>query len=233
MNLRQLDKKYFGRRGEPEDVIVGDSADSYLTDARGRKYIDFMMGWCVGNLGWGSTELRAAARNFDGPDYGHPNYLYRPWAQLAEMLAGITPGKLAVSYRTTGGTESVEGALQIAMVYTGRAKFISVEDSYHGNSIATMSIGTSHNHKTNKILLPYNLKIKPPLDRKALTKVEALLKKRDVAAFIMEPIICNLGALVPEDEFLRGVRLLCFCFGTLFIADEVVFGFGCSGLFFV
>ena len=62
MDLRQLDKKYFGRQGEPEDVVVGHSADSYLTDARGRKYIDFMMGWCVGNLGWGNTEIRAAAK---------------------------------------------------------------------------------------------------------------------------------------------------------------------------
>jgi glutamate-1-semialdehyde aminotransferase len=45
MDLRQLDKKYFGRQGEPEDVIVGNSEDSNLTDTRGRKYIDFMMGW--------------------------------------------------------------------------------------------------------------------------------------------------------------------------------------------
>ena len=51
-----------------EDVVVGNSADSFLTDARGRKYIDFMMGWCVGNLGWGNTEIAAAARKFDGPD---------------------------------------------------------------------------------------------------------------------------------------------------------------------
>src|SRR5690349_6852427 len=71
MNLRQLDKKYFGRGGggEPEDIIVGNSADSFLTDARGRKYIDFMMGWCVGNLGWGNTEILAAVRKFDGPEY--------------------------------------------------------------------------------------------------------------------------------------------------------------------
>ena len=232
MNLRQLDNKHFGRRGEAEDVIVGNSADSYLIAARGRKYIDFMMGWCVGNLGWGSTEIRAAAREFDGPDYVHPNYLYRPWAQLAEMLAGITPGKLAVSYRTTGGTESVEGALQIAMAYTGRGKFISIEDSYHGNSIATMSIGASHNRETFKNLLPNCHKIKPPLDRKALGKVETLLKKRDVAAFIMEPIICNLGALVPDDEFIRGVRKLCTRYGTLFIADEVATGFGRTGKLF-
>lgn len=63
-----------------------------------------MMGWCAGNVGWGNTEIRKAASEFDGPDYVHPDSLYRPWAQLAEMLARITPGELTVSYRTTGGT---------------------------------------------------------------------------------------------------------------------------------
>ena len=89
MNLRQLDKRYFGREGEPEDVIVGNSAGSHLVDSRGRKYIDFMMGWCVGNLGWGNTEIRAAARKFDGPDYVHPDHLYRPWVQLAQMHSSL------------------------------------------------------------------------------------------------------------------------------------------------
>jgi acetylornithine/succinyldiaminopimelate/putrescine aminotransferase len=232
MNLQQLDKKYFGRRSAPEHVVVGNSADSHLTDVRGRKYIDFMMGWCVGNLGWGNTEIRAAARKFDGPEYVHPDYLYRPWAELAEMLARITPGKLAVSYRTTGGTEAVEGALQIAMAYTGRGAFVSIEDSYHGNSIATMSIGASESRKMFKNLLSSCHKIEPPLDRKALGKVETLLKKRDVAAFIMEPIVCNLGAVVPEDEFIHGVRKLCTRYGTLFIADEVATGFGRTGKLF-
>ena len=232
MNLRQLDKRHFGRQDEPEDVVVGNSADSHLTDARGRKYIDFMMGWCVGNLGWGNTEIRAAAQKFDGPDYVHPDYLYRPWAELAQMLARITPGKLAVSYRTTGGTESVEGALQIAMAYTGRGKLVSIAEAYHGNSIATMSIGASQHRETYKNLLPNCHKIAPPLDRRALGKVETLLKKRDVAAFIMEPIICNLGALVPDTEFMRGVRKLCTRYGTLFIADEVATGFGRTGQLF-
>src|SRR5687768_12249966 len=214
MNLHQLDKTHSGRQGEPQHVIVANSADSYLTDARGRNYIDFMMGRCVRNLRWGNTEIRAAAQKFDGPDYVHPDYLYRPWVQLAEMLARITPGKLAVSYRATGGTEAVEGALQIAMAYTGRGKFVSIEDSYHGNSIATMSIGASDNRETFKNLLPNCHKIEPPLDHKALSKVETLLKKRDVAAFIMEPIICNLGAVVPDDDFVRGVRKLCTRYGT-------------------
>jgi hypothetical protein len=65
MNVRQLDKRFFGRQGDAEDIVVAKSAASYLTDSRGRNYIDFMMGWCVGNLGWGNTEIRAAARKFD------------------------------------------------------------------------------------------------------------------------------------------------------------------------
>lgn len=160
------------------------------------------------------------------------NYLYRPWLQLAETLAHLTSGKLAVSYRATGGTESVEGALQIAMAYTGRGKFISIEDSYHGNSIATLSIGGSDNRATFSNLLPNCHKIEPPLDHKALGKVETLLKKRDVAAFIMEPIICNLGAIVPEEELVRGVRRLCTRYGTLFVADEVATDFGRTGKLF-
>src|SRR4029450_3505071 len=103
------------------------------------------------------------------------------------------PRKRAASHRPPGGTEAVEGALQIAMAYTGRGKFVSIEDSYHGNSIATMSIGSSDNRETFSNLLPNCHKIEPPLDHKALGKVETLLKKRDVAAFIMEPIICNRG----------------------------------------
>jgi 4-aminobutyrate aminotransferase-like enzyme len=232
MNLRQLDKKHFGRQRGPQDVIAGSSSEGYLRDARGRKYIDFIMGWCVGNLGWGNRELRATAEEFDGPDYVHPDYMYRPWVQLAEMLARITPGKLSVCYRTTGGTEAVDGAMQIAMAYTGRGKFISIEDCYHGNSIATLSLGALENRKTFKNLLSGCHRIELPLDRKALRKVETLLKKRDIAAFIMEPIICNLGALLPDKEFVRGVRKLCTRYGTLFIADEVATGFGRTGALF-
>src|SRR4051794_11380031 len=98
--------------------------------------------------------------------------------------------------------------------------------------VPTMSIGASSNRDTFKNLLPNCHKIEPPLDHKALGKVETLLKKRDVAAFIMEPIICNLGAVVPEDEFIRGVRKLCTRYGTLFFADEVATGFGRTGKLF-
>jgi 4-aminobutyrate aminotransferase-like enzyme len=155
-----------------------------------------------------------------------------PWAQLAEMLARITPGKLAVSYRTTGGTESVEGALQIAMAYTGRGKFVSIEDSYHGNSIAA--------HERRRIAQPRNVQEPPtqlPQDRAAAGS-QGAWQGRDAAE---EARRCRLhhGANHlqprrprPEDEFIRGVRKLCTRYGTLFIADEVATGFGRTGMLF-
>ena len=74
--------------------------------------------------------------------------------------------------------------------------------------------------------------VKPPLDERALDRVETTLKKRDVAAFILEPIVCNLGGLVPQEAFMRGLAELCKRYGTLLVFDEVACGFGRTGKLF-
>src|SRR5688572_11399767 len=176
-----------------EEPHVTRAEGPYVFDRDGKRYLDFVMGWCVGHLGWGGREIRAAMRKFNGPAYVKPYYQYEAWGALAQLLAEITPGKLRRSFRATGGTEAVEIALQVAMLYKGRGRFVSIEGSYHGNSIGTMSIADSENRKTYKNLLPNCRKIDPPLDRAAAERVETLLKKRDVAAFIMEPISMNMG----------------------------------------
>lgn len=232
MNTRLIDKNYFGRTGSPLDLEITGSDGSYLFDANDKEYIDFLGGWCVGNIGWGNKEIKDAIKRYNGPTYVHPTMLYRRWAELAEILADITPGKLKVSYRTTGGSESIEAAMQAAMCYTGRSKFLSIEDSYHGNTIGALSIGSSGNRKKYPNLLPGCYKIKLPLDVQALDKVESRLKKKDIAAFIMEPVICNLGVYIPEKEFMKGLQQLCNKYGTLLVMDEVATGFGRTGRLF-
>ena len=64
---------------------------------------------------------------FDGPAYVNPSFLYRPWVDVAELLAELTPGELTRSFRAVGGTEAVEIALQIARAYTGREKVLDPE----------------------------------------------------------------------------------------------------------
>jgi acetylornithine/succinyldiaminopimelate/putrescine aminotransferase len=232
MDIKQKDKQYLGRSGEPRPLVITKTKGDYVYDDKGRRYIDFYMGWCVGNVGWDVKKINDKIKKFNGPTYISPGYFYKEWADLAEILAKITPGNLVKSFRATGGTEAVEIALQAAMFHTKRHKFISIEDGYHGHSIGAMSVGASSFRKWYKNLLPHCHKIKVPLNQAAGRKVEKLLNKRDVAAFIAEPIICNLGVEIPEKAFYDIVQKACKRTGTLFISDEVAAGFGRTGKMF-
>jgi acetylornithine/succinyldiaminopimelate/putrescine aminotransferase len=232
MDIKQKDKKYLGRGGSPRDVVVVKTDGSYVYDDKGKKYVDFFMGWCVGNLGWNNKEITKSIEKFKGPTYISPGYLYKDWAELAELLAKITPGRLTKSFRATGGTEAVEIALQAAMAHTKRHKFISIEDGYHGHSIGAMSVGGSEFREWYPNLLPDCYKIKPPLNEEKAREVEKLLSQQDIAAYISEPIICNIGVEIPEKKYYEIVQAACKKYGTVFIADEVATGFGRTGKMF-
>src|SRR4029453_3329448 len=66
-------------RDLPAELQVAATNRRILTDSRGRKYIDFVMGWCVGNFGWRPAAIAKAIDRFDGPDYVYPGYSYAPW----------------------------------------------------------------------------------------------------------------------------------------------------------
>jgi adenosylmethionine-8-amino-7-oxononanoate aminotransferase len=219
-------------REESPELRIARSQGHYVWDARGKKYLDFLMGWCVGNFGWGNAVMEKPARAFSGPDYVYPNFDYPPWDELAQLLVSVAPEPLETCFRATGGSEAVDLALQAALVHTGRKKFLSLEGSYHGNTLAGLSVGASEYRKKRRNLLPGCRKVKPPLGKKALAAIERELKRKDVAAFIMEPISMNLGVLVPEAEAIAQVQHLCRKHGTLFIADEVATGFGRTGTLF-
>jgi adenosylmethionine-8-amino-7-oxononanoate aminotransferase len=219
------------READSQEIAIVGSKDGYLIGPRGKRFIDFTSGWCVGNFGWDDRSIRATLRNFKGPTYVYPRYRYEAWDELAALLGDLAPGNLTYCFRATGGSEAVDLALQAAMVHTGRRKLISLEDSYHGNTIGALSVG-SGDRDTLPNLLGNCHRIKPPLSRRSADRVETLLKRRDVAALIMEPISINLGVLIPEKGFFERVEKLCRRYGTLFIADEVATGFGRTGKLF-
>lgn len=118
------------------------------------------------------------------------------------------------------------------MSYTKRTKFLSIEGSYHGYSIGAMSIGSSDFRNWYKNLLPACYKIAPPLDEKAAREAEKILRRGDIAALIMEPIVCNLAVEIPTKEFFTIVVKACKKYGTLLVIDEVATGFGRTGKLF-
>lgn len=109
----------------------------------------------------------------------------------------------------------MELAIQAAMLHTKRHAFVSLEDSYHGNTFGAMSVAGSEYREKFPRLLPNCHKIEPPLDDDALERIETRLKRRDVAAFIMEPVSINLGVCIPEPGFMEGLRALCTRYRTL------------------
>jgi acetylornithine/succinyldiaminopimelate/putrescine aminotransferase len=231
MRTEAIDKRYLGRASEPDKFEVKRQTGSYIYSQSGKKYVDLTMGWCVGNFGWDNPEIKKRVQDFNGPDYISPHYLYKPWAELAHRLEKVAPGKLKKSIRSTGGTESVELALQAAMRFTERSKIVSLEDAYHGDSIAALSIGSPDLGKWYRN--PFSAyRIKPPLNEQSAERVEKRLKKRDIAAVVMEPIICNRGVMIPDQTFMTELQSACRKYGTLLIIDEVATGFWRTGEFF-
>lgn len=224
-------QRFLAREDSPQ-LQIKRSKGSHVFDHNGNRYIDFLMGWCVGNFGWGNAVIEKPAREYKGPDYVYPGFDYPPWEDLAFLLVSVAPPGLGKCFRATGGSEAVDLAMQAAMLHTGRGRFLSLEGSYHGNTLAAMSIGASGKRGKLRNLLPNCAKVEPPLDEKLLGRIEAQLKKRDVAAFIMEPIGMSLGVLIPEEGFLPELQRLCRRHGTLLVMDEVATGFGRTGTLF-
>ena len=226
------DSKYFGRGNPAMDLEVVKAKGSYIYGANGKRYVDFLGGAGVGSLGWGKEEIEESIRQSDRPAYVYPNFHYKPWNELAKFLAEITPGNLQKSFRVTGGSEAVEAALEMATMCTGRKKILSVEGSYHGNTLGALSIGSTSKQENFPNLLGGCEKINPPLNEKTLKKVETMLSSEEFAAVIMEPIIINLGVVIPDDGFMRGLDKLCKKYGSLLIMDEAITGFGRTGKMF-
>ena len=147
MTVKEKDDKFFGRGGPALNLEVEKAKGSLIFDPSGKKYIDFLGGAGVGNLGWGLEEVEMSIRNSERPSYVYPHFYYKPWTELAEQLAAITPEHLTTSFRATGGSEAVDAALQMAMMYTGRKKILSIEGSYHGNTFGALSVASSSNGK--------------------------------------------------------------------------------------
>lgn len=230
---RENDQELFlGPFSSSLDIDVTRSEDFAFYDSSGKKYIDFLSCSCVANLGYSAREIKVATGSNKRPVCISPHFQYKPWGELARLLAELAPGELSKCYRTTGGSEAVDAAMQLAAVYTGRKKFLSVEGAYHGNTLAALSLGSSENRKKNPALLPHCYKIKAPLNVHAIEKLERRLKKKETAAFIMEPVITNLGVHIPAPEFMKAAQDLCRKYGTLLIMDEVASAFGRTGKLF-
>jgi putrescine aminotransferase len=201
----------------------------YLYDNVGRRYMDFTAGFGALNLGHNPAEVLEAVHKAQSL----PAVLLMGFSSLmgalAEALASILPGELSVTCFGNGGAEAVELALKTARAATGRTRFVSCDNAYHGLSFGAMSVSGSMRYRTIFGPLVEHCETVPFGDVAAL---QQHLANNDVAAFIVEPVQGEGGAMVPPQGYLKTAAKICQAHGTLLIVDEIQTGFGRTGRLF-
>jgi adenosylmethionine-8-amino-7-oxononanoate aminotransferase len=229
-----------------------------LFDAEGRRYIDGSGGAVVVNVGHGRREIaEAMAAQAAAVAYVHGTQFSTDVLEdYARRLAPHAPGDCRRLYLVSGGSEANETAIKLARAYQlavgqpGRHKVLGRTVSYHGNTLATLSV--SGRPGLRRPYLPL-LALQPqvmapfcyhcPLERTfpecaaaCADDIEAVIEREGpgtVAALIAEPVLgASAGAAVPPEDYLRRAREICTRHGVLLIADEVMTGFGRTGRFF-
>lgn len=209
----------------------------YLFDTKGKRYLDFIAGWCVGSIGWGHPAIaKALEQEAKRATYIAPFFEIPAWEELASILVKNAPGKrLQKVFPVTSGSEAVDMAIKIARVATNKDVILSVDDVYHGHTYGALSIGEARKRMKGSWLSGCEYVPMPGRDESTeavLEKIEKRLRKGDVAAFISEPLWTNAGVFIPPSDFYPKVQAMCRQTGTLFVMDEVATGFGHSGELF-
>ena len=230
-------------------VIMDKGCGAVLTDITGHSVLDFTSGLWLANVGYGRDEIAdAMATQAKKLQYARHLWPTEPAICAASKLAALAPGTLSMVFFTTGGGESNETALKIALQFhrlngePSRTHFIGRDFSYHGASFATMSVGGSR--MLNRALFQSHLHPDvqliegpghPEFSGDAAARLEeAILRTgpHNVAAFIGEPISNSAGIHVPSDDYWPSIRRICDKYGVLLICDEVITGFGRTGKMF-
>lgn len=210
------------------DVSFTRGVGQYLYDRSGAKYLDLLSGWGVFALGRNHPEIRRALHSVIDADL--PNLVQMDVsvlsALLAEKLLSFTP-YLDKVFFANSGAEAVEAAIKFARCATGRPGIVFCDHAFHGLTYGALSLNGDGVFRDGfGPLLPGAAQV-PFNDLSAL---EAALRKRDVAAFFVEPIQ-GKGVVMPAPDYLTQAAALCRKYGTLFVADEIQTGLGRTGAF--
>ena len=201
----------------------------YLWDIEGTKYLDFLSGYGVFGLGRNHPDVRRALIEFMNADYPSLVKMEAPLLSglLAEELKKRVPNQLEMVFFSNSGAEGVETAIKYARCATGKAAIIHCHKAFHGLTYGALSLNGDESFREGFTPFLPDCRAIPFNNLEAL---EQELRKRDVAAFIVEPIQ-GKGINIPSPGYLRDAAALCHKYDALFIADEVQTGMGRTGRF--
>ena len=225
-------------------IVSGEGC--YVTDDRGRSYLDGLAGLFTTQVGNGRTELAEVAAKqmkelgfFPNWSFQHPRSL-----ELAAKIAEIAPGDLNSTFFVSSGSEAVETVIKLARQYhkangePGRYKIISRKVAYHGTTMGALSATGLPDYKApfEPLLQGFdhvkNTQQDPEGAADAIEEAIEFGPPEAVAAVILEPVQNGGGCLVPPPDYWKRVREICDRHGILLVSDAVICAFGRLGEWF-
>ena len=202
----------------------------YLYDTNGKSYLDLIAGIAVSNVGHSHPKVVEAVKQ-QAEKYMHlmvyGEFVETPQVKYAERLCQFLPKALDNVYFTNSGAEATEGAMKLAKRATGRTKFVSFKQSYHGSTQGALSVmGNEYFKQQFRPLLPDTLQLR-------YNNMEDLAQiSCRTAGVILEPVQAESGVTVPSVDFMHALRKQCDETGALLIVDEAQTGLGRTGKMF-
>ena len=210
-------------------LFIREGKGSHITDVDGNDYIDYIGSWGPLILGHCHPEVMAAIEEalHRGASFGTPT---EGEVHLAEMICTAV-NSVEMVRLTNSGTEAAMAAIRVARGYTGRDKIIKFEGCYHGSvdsllvkaGSGVMTLGLPDSPGVPASFVEHTLLA----DFNNLESVTDLFDEygSEIAAVVLEPVAGNMGMVVPDLDFLKGLRNLCDVHGSLLVFDEVMTGF--------
>lgn len=236
-------------QGTLSPLPVAGGEGSYFWDFEGHRFLDFTSQLVFTNIGFqhpkvvAAIQAQAAILTVVAPQHAN-----EARSQAASRITERAGAKLNKVFFTNGGADAVENAIRMARLHTGRTKVLSHYRSYHGNTGAAINATGDPRRWPNEFAHGHVHFFGPYLYRSAFwakTEAEECARALEhleqviifegpstIAAILMETVVGTAGILVPPPGYLEGVRALCDKYGIIWIADEVMSGFGRTGAWF-
>lgn len=235
---------------EISPMTITAAQGSYVWDGDGNRLLDFSSQLVNTNIGHQHPKVVAAiAEQAAKLCTVAPQYANAARSEAARLVAERTPGELNKVFFTNGGADAVEHAVRMARLHTGRYKVLSRYRSYHGGTDTAVNItgdprrwsndygnsGIVHFNGPFLYRSSFHAETEEQESQRALEYLDKLIQMEGpatIAAIILESIPGTAGIMVPPPGYMAGVREICDRYGIVFIADEVMAGFGRSGKWF-
>jgi len=227
-DLIKIEDDYFINTFTRQPIVLDHGEGVKVTDIDGKEYLDMFAGIAVNTLGHNHPTLVEAIQA-QAEKLIHISSIYYNEPALIYAKKLIDRTNFDRIFYANSGAEANEGAIKLAVKYTGKSEIISTVDSFHGRTIMTLAAtGHEEYHEPFKAVMPQGF---INVEYNNLDAIEEAITE-NTAAIIVEPVQGEGGVNVPDIGYLKGIEKICKENDIVFIVDEVQTGFGRCGTLF-